>query len=119
MTWDSNGLWLPVGLRGSGAEQMLVLMAEALARNSPIIGIEELESNLDDNNKKALFQFLEKATSQGDLGFQQVIATAHTRYYAKNLDDHQKRFVTIDANGRSSVKPWSESRYAQLFGKNF
>ena len=115
MTWDEAGLWLPVGRRGTGAEQLLVMIAEILVRDAALIGIEELESNLDDENKDALFQSLERLVATTDVGLGQVIATAHSSYYASNLEPNAKRVVRMDGEGRTIVEPWSAERYAELF----
>ncbi|GAG00383.1 unnamed protein product, partial [marine sediment metagenome] len=52
MTWDESDLWLPVTRRGTGAEQLLVMISEVIVRGVALVGIEELESNLDDAKKE-------------------------------------------------------------------
>lgn len=115
MTWDKASLWLPVTRRGAGAEQLLVMISEALIRGAMIVGIEELESNLDDDNKGNLFELLQSLVTTMESGVSQVMATAHSSFYASELQPHQKRFVLLDDEGRTVVKPWSEDTYAQLF----
>lgn len=115
MTWDEHELWLPVTQRGAGAEQLLVLVSEVVISGAMMVGIEELESNLDDENQQKLFDLLQNLVSRPETGIGQVIATAHSSLYAHSLETHQKRLVHVDDDGRSIVDPWSPDTYAQIF----
>ncbi|GEM_PF-6135841 len=115
MTYGESETWLPVGMRGTGAEQLLLLISEVLMRGSKIIGLEELESNLDEESQMKLFELLEDLVelSGGPVG--QIIATAHSRFYGAELLDYEKRWVTIDTSGRTGIKAWSKQAKDSLF----
>lgn len=115
MTWDDTQLWLPIARRGAGAEQLLVILSEVLLRGSTIIGIEELESNLDEDNQKKLYGLLEQLVSQPDSGVGQIVATAHSFFYGGELLPHEKRFVHVAEPGVSVVEPWSNEAHRALF----
>lgn len=114
MTWDENGLWLPVVQRGAGAEQLLVIISEVVLRGSFIIGIEEMESNLDEDTQKKLYDLLELLVGTPDSGVGQIIATAHSYFYGHELLSTEKWIVKKD--GRSStIEPWSNAAAQSLF----
>ena len=115
MTWDKESLWLPVSRRGAGAEQLLVIIAEVLMRGARVVGIEELESNLDEFNQKRLYDLLETLVGNGFGHVGQIVATAHSYFYSHELDNHEKLFVEKGANGRTKVKPWSTAAHDALF----
>ncbi len=115
MTWDKNKLWLPIGRRGSGAEQLLVILSEVVLRGAPIVGIEELESNLDEEHQKQLHQLVLGLVSTKGTGVDQVVATAHSVFFGHELDSREKWFVTRNGEGRTIVEPWSPKASERLF----
>jgi len=114
MTWDENGLWLPVVQRGAGAEQLLVIISEVVLRGSLIIGIEEMESNLDEDTQKKLYDLLELLVRTPDSGVGQIIATAHSYFYGHELLSTEKWLVKKDGSS-STIEPWSNAAFQSLF----
>lgn len=115
MIWDQDSLWLPVSRRGAGAEQLLVIISEVIIRGSRILGIEELESNLDEKNQMKLYDLLEKLVTDTESNVGQIIATAHSSFYGYEPLPHQKLFVKMGPDGRTSVNPWSSEASSALF----
>lgn len=118
MSWDKDSLWLPISMRGAGAEQLLVILSEVVLRDSKIIGIEELESNLDEVNQGNLMDLLRNNIGQnGNTG--QIIASAHSCFYGYDLDPKEKKWVVQQNNGNTIVKAWSKAAKRSLFNSSY
>ncbi len=115
MSWDQDNLWLPVSLRGAGAEQLLVIISEVILRETAIIGIEKLESNLDEDTQGQLIDLLRTIVGEDKNLIGQIIATAHSCYYVYDLPDHEKKHVVRKKTGNTDVEPWTATAFNSLF----
>ena len=112
----ANDSWLPASRRGAGAEQLLILISELSMLRSRIIGIEEMESNLNEVNQQNIHDLVRSLVDSDGMTPTQVIATAHSRYYAKMVDNPDRRLVTRNAaTGATSVKAWNKRALESLF----
>ncbi len=115
MSWDENNLWLPISLRGAGAEQLLVIISEVILRKATIIGIEELESNLDETTQGQLIELLRSIIEADEYPTGQIIVTAHSCFYGYHLPPHEKKYVIRKQAGNTDVEPWTSTAFHSLF----
>ncbi len=115
MSWDNKNLWLPISLRGAGAEQLLVIISEVILRNTATVGIEELESNLDEDTQGQLLDLLREIVEDDNNPIGQIIATAHSCFYGYDLPAHEKKHVVRKQDGNTDVEPWTATAFNSLF----
>jgi AAA15 family ATPase/GTPase len=111
---DNNGLKLPIDRRGSGVQQILMILAYIAQSNSPFVGVEELEINLSPKTQSLIFNDLFKLVNSEISPIKQIFLTTHSPHLAKR-NDAQRRGVWMD-NGETKVKKPSEAEVNDFFG---
>ncbi len=108
-----NGLKLPIGRRGSGVQQILMMLAYIAQANSPFVGIEELEINLSPKTQGLIVtDLLELVNSKNGI-VKQIFLTTHSPHIAKR-NDAERRGVSME-NGETKVKKPSEANIVDFF----
>jgi len=110
---DKNGFKLPIGRRGSGVQQILMILSYITKANSPIIGIEELEINLSPNTQKLLVTSLFELINSRSSVVRQIIFTTHSPHIGKR-NEAERRWVWMD-KGETKVTRPSEAKTTGFF----
>ncbi|HLF24947.1 MAG TPA: AAA family ATPase [Anaerolineae bacterium] len=110
---NQDGLKLPIGRKGSGVQQILMILSYVAASNSPIIGIEELEINLSPEKQAAIFNSLHKLVGTKDSPVTQIFLTTHSPHIARR-NEAERRGVWM-ANGETHVKRPREAEVTRFF----
>ena len=111
---DNSGLKLPIDRRGSGVQQILMILAYIAQSNSPFVGVEELEINLSPKTQSLIFNDLFELVNSKNSPIKQIFLTTHSPHLAKR-NDAQRRGVWMD-NGETKVKKPSEAEMNDFFG---
>lgn len=109
----TDGLKLPIGRRGSGVQQILMILAYIAKANSPIIGIEELEINLSPHTQKLLVTSLLELINSKSSVVRQIILTTHSPHIGKR-NEAQRRGVWME-KGETKVKKPTEAAIIDFF----
>jgi AAA15 family ATPase/GTPase len=110
---DKDGLLLPIGRRGSGVQQILIILSYIIQSNAPIVGIEELEINLSPKTQSLIFNDLLQLVKKEDSPVKQIFLTSHSPHIAKR-NEAARRGVWME-NGETHVKKPSEADIADFF----
>lgn len=110
---DDKGFKLPIGRKGSGVQQILMVLSYVVQSRSPIIGIEELEINLSPKTQSDIFNILHELVNTPDSPVSQVFLTTHSPHIARR-NEAQRRGVWIE-NGETQVKKPSEAQVEDFF----
>lgn len=78
---DTPNARLPIHLLGSGAQQLLALLAAVLTAGTPIVAIEEPELNLRADRQRMLLELLQRLVDDPD-GPSQFFLTTHSPAFA-------------------------------------
>ena len=113
-TEDKRGLKLPIERRGSGVQQILIILSYIINSKSPIIGIEELEINLSPNTQSKIFNRLLELVNLESGPVKQIFLTSHSPHIAKR-NEAQRRFVSMDEQGQTKICKPSETEINTYF----
>lgn len=108
-----NGLKLPIGRRGSGVQQILMILAYISKAKSPIVGIEEIEINLSPTTQKRLVTSLLELINSETSIVKQIFFTTHSPHVGKR-NEAERRGVSME-NGQTKVKKPSEAEVSDFF----
>ncbi len=108
-----DGLKLPIGRKGTGVQQILMILSYVAQSSSPVIAIEELEINLSPASQTAVFDRLFRLVNTAGSGVSQVFLTTHSSHMARR-NEAQRRGVTME-NGQTTVKKASEAEVEDFF----
>ncbi|MBW8011818.1 MAG: ATP-binding protein [Chloroflexi bacterium] len=97
-----KGLILPIGRKGTGIQQLLVILAYIAQTESSIIGIEEIELNLSPSTQKEILRIMVNLVDTPDYPLNQLFLTTHSRIIAGE-SDIDKRIVALNENGETRV----------------
>lgn len=112
----TRDLWLPIDHLGTGAQQVLILLAHlASKRDRPLMGIEELELNLSPRTQDAVLQQLAQAAADPEFPLDQLFLTSHSGALA---GDYSRVFMLQIKAGETIVVSPAESTaaYAEYQG---
>jgi energy-coupling factor transporter ATP-binding protein EcfA2 len=113
---DSHGLKLPIGRKGTGVQQILIILAYIARSSSPLVGIEELEINLSPKSQAAIFNSLFELVHHTQASpINQVFLTTHSPQIAKR-DEAERRGVWME-NGETKAKKPSEAEVTNFFSR--
>jgi ABC-type lipoprotein export system ATPase subunit len=110
---DKGGLKLPIDRRGSGVQQILMILAYIAQSNSPFVGIEELEINLSPKTQSLIFNDLFELVNSKNSPIKQLFLTTHSPHLAKR-NETQRRGVLME-KGETKVKKPSEAEIIDFF----
>ncbi len=110
---DEFGHKVPVGRKGTGIQQILVILAYITQSKAAIIGIEELEVNLSPQTQKSIFHTLKQLINTSSSNVSQVFLPTHSTIIASR-PHVEKRQVTI-ANGETVVEKPTDENYTDFF----
>lgn len=108
-----NGLKLPIGRRGSGVQQILMILAYVTKANAPFVGIEEIEINLSPATQKVLVTSLMELINSRTSVVRQIFFTTHSPHVGKR-NEAERRGVWME-NGETKVKKPSEADVTDFF----
>ncbi len=77
---NDAGVKLPIGRKGTGVQQILIILAYLASSNATILGIEEMEINLSPHSQMEIYQTIID-----------LISAKNVPFY---IDEH--RFILID-----------------------
>jgi len=110
---DERGFKLPIGRKGSGVQQVLMILSYVAASNAPFIGIEELEINLSPKAQTFLFSNLHKLVNTASSSVKQIFLTTHSPHLARR-NEAERRRVWIEGGVTRIGKP-SEAEVGGFF----
>jgi len=108
-----DGFKLPLGRKGTGVQQLLMILAYVAVSKAPIVGIEELEINLSPQSQTAIFNDLLRII-QGGGPIKQIFLTTHSPTIAKR-NEAAVRAISMNANEETEVSLRSEGQVHDFF----
>jgi len=107
-------LKLPIGRKGTGVQQILLILSYVAESSSPLVGIEEMEMNLSPKSQAAIFSSLHQLIYRTEASpINQIFLTTHSPHIAKR-DEAQRRGVWMES-GETKVKKPSEAEVKDFF----
>lgn len=103
---DPYGYKLPIGSKGSGVQQILIILAYLAQSKALFVGIEEIEVNLSPQTQKSIFDTIARLIKLPNSRISQIFLATHSRIIAaRKIPDVmiEKRQVTIKG-GKTSVE---------------
>jgi AAA15 family ATPase/GTPase len=110
---DQYGLKLPIGRKGTGVQQILIILSYVAQSRSPLIGVEELEINLSPRAQTSIFDSLFRLVNTAESPIKQIFLTTHSPHIARR-DEAQRRAVFME-NGETKIKRPSEAEIEGFF----
>jgi AAA15 family ATPase/GTPase len=110
---EDSGLKLPLSRKGTGLQQLLMMLAYVVVHKSPILGIEELEINLSPKSQRSIFNTLKEIIQSGG-PIKQIFLTTHSPIIAKR-NEATLRGVWINDQGESSVAVKTQAQVDEFF----
>jgi hypothetical protein len=104
---------LPLGRKGTGVQQLLMILAYVSVSNSPFVGIEELEINLSPKSQTAVFDDLKRIIEAGGI-IKQIFLTTHSPIIARR-DEATVRGVWMDENEETKIAVKSAAEVHEFF----
>lgn len=108
-----DGFKLPLARKGTGVQQLLMILAYVAVSKAPIVGIEELEINLSPQSQTAIFNDLLRIIEAGG-PIKQIFLTTHSPTIAKR-NEAAVRAVSMNANEETEVSLRSEGQVKDFF----
>ena len=96
----------------SGGEKRLVMLARALAQDSKVILVDELELHLDPNHKKKIAEVLKDISRSGKT----VVAVFHDIQLATTFSE---KFIIVNRGRANMVENLNERDLEEVFGISF
>jgi hypothetical protein len=100
----NQGLKLPIGRKGTGVQQILIILSYVIASKAPIVGIEELEVNLSPTAQKLIFTVLHQLVNTVNGPLKQIFLTSHSPHVARR-NEAQRRLEWMEKGHTSVSKP--------------
>ena len=101
MVEDGCGYRMRIDQKGSGIQQMLVLLGYIAESNAAIVGVEEPELNLSFRNQDQIVNILRHLVENGDASPHQILLTSHSDHIGSRED--LKRYHVEKAEGTDTV----------------
>jgi predicted ATP-dependent endonuclease of OLD family len=101
---DQTGLKLPIGRKGSGIQQIMLIIAYVLSSQASFVGIEELEINLAPPTQAAVFNELFRLVQSADAPIKQLFLTTHSPHLAYR-NEATRRAVWLENGETRMAKP--------------
>jgi len=108
-----DGFKLPLGRKGTGVQQLLMILAYVAVSKAPIVGIEELEINLSPQSQTAIFNDLLRIIQAGG-PIKQIFLTTHSPTIAKR-NEAAVRAISMNANEETEVSLRTEGQVHDFF----
>lgn len=110
---ENSELKLPIGRKGSGVQQILMILGHIAESRASIIGIEEIEINLSPASQQDVFETLSQLVNLPESRISQIILTSHSRHIARRKDA-SSNYVSIK-DGQTIVKKASKANMDEFF----
>ncbi len=115
---DKHGLKLPVGRKGTGVQQILIILSYIEKSNSPFVGIEEIEINLSPQSQHEIFQTLyDLIFTVKKSPINQVFLTTHSPQIARQKQVQQRGVWMDEQGGSKAAKPSEANENLPTFFK--
>lgn len=114
---DNDGLRVPIGAKGSGVQQVLVLLAFVASQRPQVIAIEEPELNLSYANQDHVVNKLRDLVETATERPHQLLITSHSDHVGSRDDLKQFR-VDYDASEGTTVRRFTDADRNQLFPRS-
>jgi hypothetical protein len=107
---DGSGLKLPIGRKGTGVQQILMILSYIAQYDSPFVGIEELETNLSPKSQTSILRnFFDLVYQKNDSLINQIFLTTHSPYMATGVSNKiDRRLVSMSKDGETQVSDPTE-----------
>ena len=117
MVDDGCGFRMPVASKGSGVQQILVLLGYILSSQASVIAIEEPELNLSFRSQDALVTLLTGLLASDDSAVSQVLLASHSDHIGSR--DELKQIHVENPDGRGTkVRKFTSSDRSALFPRS-
>lgn len=113
MVEDECNYRLPIESKGSGVQQILVLLGHMASSEAVFIGVEEPELNLSFRNQDALLTMLRARIDALELAPYQLFITSHSDHIGSRED--LKRFKVEKDGAKTNVRFFTADDKSQLF----
>lgn len=110
---NKGGLKLPLGRKGSGLQQILMILSFVTVTNVPFLGIEELEINLSPKSQKLVFNNLVNLVKSGVSPLKQVFLTTHSPTLGKMVAAERRGVWMVDEE--THIKKPTEAEVEDFF----
>jgi energy-coupling factor transporter ATP-binding protein EcfA2 len=110
---EINRSKLPIGRKGSGIQQILMILSFVSMSQARFLGIEEPEINLSPKSQMAIFDNLFKLVQAADAPLQQVIMTTHSPRIASR-NEAARRGVWMK-DGQTQIRKPGEAEITEFF----
>ena len=110
---DAEGLKLPLGRKGTGVQQLLMILAYVVVFEAPFVGIEEIEINLSPRSQGSIFNTVRGIVENGG-PIKQVFMTTHSPLIARR-NEATCRGVWINDESETSVAIPSAAEVEEFF----
>ena len=117
MVDDGCGLRMPVASKGSGVQQILVLLGYILSSRASVIAIEEPELNLSFSSQDALVTVLTGLLNCDDSTVSQVLLASHSDHIGSRSELKQIHVENHDGRG-TKVRKFISSDRSALFPRS-
>lgn len=114
MVDDGNGYRMPIESKGSGVQQILVLLGYIAVRTPQVICVEEPELNLSFDNQDAIVSKLASMVHDSDGPPHQLILTSHSDHIGSRSDFKQLH-VSHDPTNGTRVRGFTAQDRRDLF----
>lgn len=108
-----DGHKLPIGRKGSGIQQVLMILAYMIRSRACFVGIEELEVNLSPRSIKSVLSMLTSFLESDDSPVQQLILTTHSPRIALHRGP-QRKLVQLNEQGETELLPADDGTVNQF-----
>lgn len=111
---DKYGHRLPIERKGTGVQQILIILAYIEHSKASFFGIEELEINLSPQSQKAIFNTLRELVETNNSSINQIFLTTHSKILASNNLGAERRQVTI-TDGITTIEEPTDDNITDFF----
>lgn len=114
---DQFGHKLPIGSKGTGVQQILIILAYLAQSKAFFVGIEEIEVNLSPQTQKSIFDTIIKLIQLPQVRVSQMFFITHSQIIASRRVHEieiEKRQVTI-TDGKTSIEKPTDQNLTDFF----
>ena len=112
---DQWSVKLPIGRKGSGKQQILIILAYITQSRARFIGIEELEINLSPLSIQSVMKTLGNLLKDDESLFDQLFLTTHSPKVAAIKENTERIFIHLNEQGETEVLPADDRRVNSFY----
>lgn len=114
---DKDNHKLPIGRKGTGVQQILIVLAYLAQSKAPFVGIEEIEINLSPQTQKSIFDMIIRLMKLPKSQISQIFLPTHSQIIATRKFPGatiEQRQVTIE-EGKTVVEKRTDENITDFF----